>query len=58
MKYTSSQLTRLATSGGLRTIPRRPMAYRRVPESRWVNLAALFIAFLAVMIVLGLWGIQ
>lgn len=58
MKYTSSQLTRLATSGGLRTVPRRPMAYRRLPESRWLNLAALFILCLAVMIALGLWGIQ
>ena len=58
MKYTSSQLTRLATSGGLRTAPRRPMAYRRLPESRWINLAALFIICLAVMIALGLWGIQ
>lgn len=58
MKYTSSQLTRLATSGGLRTVQRRPMAYRRLPESRWLNLAALFIFCLAVMIALGLWGIQ
>lgn len=58
MKYTQSQLARLATSGGLRTIPRRNMAYRIQPEARWIIPAALILVSLAVMIMLGLWGIQ
>lgn len=57
MKYTSSQLTRLATSGGLRTVPRRPMAYRRLNEDRWLALAGVFLLCLMLMIVLGVRGL-
>ena len=58
MKYAPSQLTRLATTGGLRPVPRRPMAYRRLPEARWLTPAAVLIISLSVMLILGLWGVR
>ncbi len=58
MKLTPSQLTRLEVSGGLRTVSRRPMAYRRLPEARWLKPVAIILVSILALLMLGLWGIQ
>ena len=58
MKLTPSQLTRLAATGGLRPVSRRPMAYCRLPESRWLIPVGVALLSIAALILMGLWGIQ
>jgi len=55
MKLTQAQIDRLIVSGGL---PLQTQAYRRLPESRWLIPVGILLVSIAVLIVLGLWGIQ